>query len=520
MSQDKDEWNKAIEDELESIKEQKVWESVDAPKDRKLIDTKWVLRKKLDKNGNVDRYKARLGVRGFQQIPGVDYEETYAPTAAMTTFRIIMALASTLSLNTFQLDIKTAYLNAELKEELFLKQPEGVELEPGKVLKLHKALYGLKQAGKEWNKCFHKILTLLGFCQLASDQCCYCKQEGSEVIICCIYVDDLIGAATFAATIKDFIDSLQKYFSFSFEQPASFYLGTNIACNERGIELNQRASIVKLLDEWGMQDCKPRSTVYVEMKEEKEVLLDETKQKAYRSIIGSLNYLAICTRPDIAYAISKLSQNLGKATITNWTQCMHVLRYLQGTKDVTLNYQRSNEKQDDIKLVVYSDADWGSDVIDRKSRSGTLAFVNNSLVGWRSVKQKLIALSTVESELNALVEAVKDVIWLTEMLREFSKLLGNVLTKPIVFCDSEGAICHVRGEVKRGASRHYVMKMTFIKELVESDAMILKYISTVEMLADFLTKTHGGPATTKFVSEVMNKDASGRGGGVVNILKS
>lgn len=219
--------------EMNSIEENQTWSLVDLPKGRKAISSKWVFKEKKDQYGNSIHFKARLVAKGFTQKQGIDYHEVFAPVARSTTFRTLLALASKRKLVLKQFDVKTAFLNGELKEEIYLKQPEGFE-KGDKVLHLHKSLYGLKQAANVWNKALDKCLSDIGFLQSKADNCLYsiCYQSAWCYMI--INVDDIIFACSSDKVIDELASKISKVFELKSIGDAKHYLGIEIHKNEAG----------------------------------------------------------------------------------------------------------------------------------------------------------------------------------------------------------------------------------------------------------------------------------------------
>ena len=263
-SLDADFWQEAINDEMDSLESNKTWHLVDLPPGCKSIGCKWVLKKKLKPDGTIDKYKARLVAKGFRQKENIDFFDTFSPVTRITSIRVLISLASIHNLLIHQMDVKTAFLNGELDEEIYMDQPEGfvVHGQEHKVCKLDKSLYGLKQAPKQWHEKFDNLIISNGFKVNESDKCIYYKSENDICTIICLYVDDLL---IFGSNIHA-INSVKSLLTANFDMKdlgeESVILGIKITRSEKGISLDQSHYIEKILKKNNYFDCKPASTPY------------------------------------------------------------------------------------------------------------------------------------------------------------------------------------------------------------------------------------------------------------------
>ena len=307
-SPDREKWQSAMKKEMESLKDNNVWELVELPKDRKAVGSKWVYKVKTDADSSVERYKARLVAQGFSQKYGTDYDETFCPVVRLESFRTIIALAVQHGLKLHQVDVTTAFLNGELEEEVYMRQPEGfiAEGQEHLVCELKKSIYGLKQSPRCWNTVLHNQLTLMGFVQADSDPCVY-RDSGGEAFFIRVYVDDIILAGRSEKKIKEVKDALTMKFNVKDMGELHYFLGMKIQqCEESGDTwLGQPAYVERLLEKSGMDESKPVSTPVDTSMKFVQATDDEqcTDQQVYQSAIGSLLYLSIATRPDITFAV-------------------------------------------------------------------------------------------------------------------------------------------------------------------------------------------------------------------------
>ena len=365
-SPDKEQWAKAIQEELDFLKQNKVWETTPIPKDRKLIGCRWVFRIKTDAQGNLIHFKARLVAKGYSQIKGIDYDELFAPVTRYETLRILLALATSRKWAHRQFDVKTAFFNGDLIQIIFIEAPEGVTLSEGMCCHLHKALYGLKQSPREWYTCLTKFLQSQGFERTNFDPCLFIRRNPFCLIN--IYVDDLFTFAEKDHHLEDIAKELSKKFEITDAGPISFGLGINFTWTDNGLYLSQETYLKSVLTRYGFSECKTISTPLdlniTFQKGTPEESLDDISK--YQLIVRSLMYAALGTRPDLAYAVTVLSQYSSCPTETHLIAAKRVLHYVAGTIDWKLFYPRKASPS----LIGYSDASYASCPDDRRSFTG------------------------------------------------------------------------------------------------------------------------------------------------------
>ncbi|BBH06862.1 transposable element gene [Prunus dulcis] len=399
MSVDAPFWKEAINDEFQSIIQNNTWMLTNLPAGNKAIGCKWVFRKKLKPDGSIDKYKARLVAKGFTQKKGIDYFDTYSPVSRITTIRTLIALASVHNLVIHQMDVKTAFLNGDLDEEIYMEQPEGfiVKGQEHKVCKLVKSLYGLKQAPKQWHEKFDKVILDYDFKFNGHDKCVYYKENNGEHVILCLYVDDILIFGTNLEIVNDVKSYLSRNFDMKDMGEAHVILGMKIEKTTQGISLSQSSTIEKMLKKFNYFECKPTPTPYDPNVHLKKNQGEPFSQLKYSQMIGSLLYIANKTRPDIAYAVGRLSRYTHNPSKEHWNALERVFKYLRGTIDYSLCYKG-------FPNVVegYSDANWITDNEEVKSTSGYIFLLGGAAISWGSKKQTIISRSTMESELIAL----------------------------------------------------------------------------------------------------------------------
>jgi hypothetical protein len=485
-SLEKDQWENAIQTELDSLSRNETWALVNKPEGRKIVGCKWVFSVKNDEFGNVDRFKARLVAQGYTQEFMVDYTKTFAPVARLTSFRVIIALANQFNYAVHHMDVKTAFLNGKLDEEIYMKVPQGLKADEGKVCRLKKSIYGLKQAAYVWHNAFDKILKEFGFESSDRDKCIYvCKAESQkDYIYLVLYVDDLIISTGNLEKLNDLKSFLMNKFEMVDLGEVKLFLGIKVHRDENTIYLSQETYIDTVLERFGMKDCHPNKIPlqkpnYDELKSE--ISCDAPTQSAW----GCLMYIMLCTRPDISIAVNIISRYAAKNNKEVWQCIKGVLRYLKGTRDLKLKFTR-NESYEHI-IHGYADSDYiGGDLEDPRSTSGFLfKMFDSCLVHWSTQRQECAAVSTTEAEFMALFAAVQQAMAFKYLLTG----IGLAIEKPIkIFEDNQGCISLVENEKFNGRTKHMAPKYFQTRKYVKDGDIALSYIVTGDQLADLLTK--------------------------------
>ena len=395
-------WREAVYEELKALADNKTWELVSRPTNKNIVKCKWVFKRKVGADGEIQRYKARLVAKGFSQKFGEDYFETFAPVVRISTVRLLFGLAAELDLEIDHIDITTAFLNGDLQEDIYMEQPPGF-IEPGnesKVCKLQKALYGLKQSARSWNNKIDTFLINAGFKRCTYDNCVYTKNNHRKILIIALHVDDFYIFFNDQKMSDDLKIEINRNFKMKDLGKIKECLGMRVIRDQKNgkISLDQKHYTETILKKFGMFDTKPVSTPM----ETNVKLVKASKNEdiyPYQELIGALMYLSVCTRPDIAHTTSFLSQFNNCHDKTHWTALKRVLKYLRGTLNIRLTYVKSKKP-----LEAYVDADWGNCIEDRHSYTGYVLKYAGAAVSWQSSKQRSVALSTTEAEYMALCE--------------------------------------------------------------------------------------------------------------------
>jgi hypothetical protein len=391
----KKEWVDAMIEEYQSIIKNDVWEIVPRPKSKDVVSSKWLFKIKHAADGSIEKYKARFVARGFSQKESIDYEETFAPVAKYTSIRTIIALVAKMKWKMHQMDVKIAFLNGVIEEEVYIEQPQGFEVEDRKshVCRLKKALYGLNQAPRAWYDRIDSFLMSLGFTKSKVDSNLYFKIMDNEPVILLLYVDDLflIGEEKLIAECKQ---RLAAEFEMKDLGLMHYFLGLEVWQSPERIFFNQGKYTVEILKKFDMLECKSMNTpMEAKLKLLVDTSLDLIDATLYRQIIGSLMYLTN-TRPNIYFAVNTLSRFLVEPRPVHLVVAKHVMRYLKGTMDYGFIYDGDH----DFTLTGYTDADWAGSVADRKSTSRCCFNLGSAMISWQSRKHSSIALSTAEAE--------------------------------------------------------------------------------------------------------------------------
>ena len=366
-------WIDTMEDEMTSMSHNKVWSLVDFPYGCRLIGCKWVFKTKCYAKGQVERYKARLVVKGYSQREGIDFKETFCPVSIKVSLYIIMAIMAHFDFELHRMDVRTSFLNGDLVEDVCISQPTGFEEvgEENMVCKLQKSIYGLKHASRQWYLKFDEVVTAIGFKENIVDQCIYMKVNGSKYIFLVLHIDDILLVAN---DTNFLVETKQLYFShFNMKDlgEASYVLGIQIIRDRpNGImKLSQHTYIERILKRFNMQSCSSSKAPIVkgdrfskDQCPQNDIEIYHMKAISYSSIVGNLMYAQVFTRLDIAFVVGMLGRYLSVPSQSHWKAAKKVLRFFQGTRNLMLTYRRT----DTLEVVGFSDFDYTGCVDDKK----------------------------------------------------------------------------------------------------------------------------------------------------------
>lgn len=483
---EKQEWQKAMLDELKVIEDRKVWELVDKPPNVNLIGNRWVYTVKKDDKNEIQRYKARLVALGYKQRFNIEYTDWFSPVVNFSVIRLLFVLfVSVLSWQHLQLDVKSAYLYGNLNEKIYMSQPKGYEVGgPNQVCLLKKSIYGLHQSGRQWNIELDNILKSIGF---RNNSWCNCVYQMKDIVLLA-YVDDLVLFGRDQYAINKTVNLLKAKLDVKILGKVKYLLGVNFETINNVTYLSQNTYIDKLIKRFNEL---PKSYVNLPIKvgqklpiADKDSKVEETelmKKYPYRTLIGCLSFLASRSRPDIEYAVNTMSQFNSSYTKEHWEIVVNIFNYVCNTKHCKINLTATNN----CGLVAFSDANWGSDLTFRHSTGGYLIKFCDVPIAWKSTKQKMIALSSMEAEFVALTESTKELLWFENIVCDLDVYNFG---KPIQFCDNLSAMYFCKNNLENAKTKHIDIKLKFIRQLVNEDKFELKYVNSKSNIADFLTK--------------------------------
>ena len=515
-------WDDAIQAELKNLATHKVFKWVDPPPGMKIrLDSSWAFKAKPNNKGFLDRAKARLVARGFRQLYGVDYIHTMAPVGKIVTFRIMLAEMARRGMDLNILDVKSAYLEADLDIPQYMKAPAGVRPpRPGQVMKLLKGLYGLRNAGRGWSDKFRGDLVSWGFEACNADSCLFQKRsekDGSLMRIL-LFVDDMaITSDKGSHLYADLVAKVKEKYEFSKSEDAHVFLGMSVTrVSEHVVFLGQQRYLDELLTKYKVKNHKARHSVQPTGVISKEDCPDcdpgkNPLAKSYREMIGELRWIERCTRPDLATALSELGKVQLNPGQVHMDRLRHLMEYLSTTRDYGITFGVDRPTEAVGPMVGFVDANWGGDCDDYRSRGGYVFKSWGAPVSWASFRLQSVALSSCEAEFMAASEATKQATWLRYLMSDMgygdlgiqqfgtlcdrdyvkAKLSGNLHRGEIpitIFEDNKGTIALSENDVLHKRSRHIHIRYMFVRHHYKKGHVELVYVNTKENVADIMTK--------------------------------
>jgi hypothetical protein len=484
-SPNKHRWLKAAEDEFSSLLGMHTWRLVPRPEKRKIIKSKWVFKVKRRPDRTIQKLKARLVAMGYSQVHGLDYDEVFSPTLRLETLRLILSLLAIRKWKGRQVDFKTAFLNGHLEHTVFMEQPPGFEdpSHPDWVCELDRSLYGLKQSPRQWNNELHRALLDLGLKNSAYDPTLYFNLVNGKLVgALTTHVDDLaiVGEPVF---VDNLISSLGSKFKIGADEDLHHFLSLKISRDipNNLVYLNQSHYIDELCDRFLNGSHLPVSTPtdsnFKNLRRKQEC--DPPSSGPYNQIIGSLLWVSQCTRPDVSFAVNRLSQHLRDPSDAHWSAAVRILNYLVTTKHLKLKLGGQ------LSCSGFSDSDWAEDRDDRKSTSAYTFRIGDGAISWKSRKQATVSLSSTEAEYKAISDSCKEGLWLRHVLSELRLRPGTAIP---IHVDNEGAEALAKNPEHHARTKHIHARYHFVRECLADEEITLLHVSTKEMLADMLTK--------------------------------
>ena len=487
-SPESDEWVSAMQEEIAAFDRNDTYSLTTLPEGRRCIDGRWVFSLKPGFN-NQPIFKARYCAKGFSETRNVDYDETFSPTARVTSIRMLSQIAAEFGMSIHQVDFRNAFLNSEIDRNVYVRQPVGFEKfsstnEP-LVCKLNKSLYGLKQSSRNWNQLLDGFLKSLGFIQSYADPCVYSKVDGDNIIIMLIWVDDIILSSNHDSEISRIKTMLGNRFSMKDLGEIKWFLGIEFHCEKDCVKMSQRDFIHKLLVKFQLVDAAPKSlpceTTSAKMDFPDSPLLDDPR--LFREIVGSLIYVSTCCRSDISFVVSKLSQYMNAPRMAHLNAAKNVLKYLKGTINAELVYRKSDKP---LILHGFCDSDFaGSE--DRRSVTGYCFKLNSesALISWKTKKQSVVALSSCEAEFMSITFAVQEGKFLRQL---FADMLQCNRYDFQLFIDNQGALKLSQNPIHHQRSKHIDVKYMYVRQEIASGVVKPIYIPSNRNLSDVFTK--------------------------------
>jgi hypothetical protein len=489
-SSEGEEWRRAAQEEYDAIVKNGTWVLKVAPKGVKPIPTRWVFKKKYDETGAVVRYKGRVVVQDCGYNMYAWGGNTFSPVAKISSIRALLALVAMVDWELGSMDVKNAYLQSPVDGDIYVKLPSGYQQKnkAGEDLvgKLVKSLYGLRQAARNWYVTIRGWFMKYGFKPSTADPCVFIKRDDAgNTLVVVLYVDDMMIAGSNKRVVDAFKAAIEKQFDVKDLGDLKWILGMEVIRDRqrRILSINQKVYIQKMLERFGMMDCNyvytPADKVVSRLPAEEQSI----DSRMFQSMVGSLLYAAVVSRPDIAFIVQNLGRNLQRTGEAHITACKRVFRYLRATLDLNITYGK------DVSLgpvvIGFCDADYGGDEDTRRSTTAYVFMLGGGAITWASKLQPTVALSSAEAEYMAVSAAVQDAMYLRQL---FSDLGFEQREPTTIYEDNQGCIALTENPVMHKRTKHIDIRHHFVRERVESGDIVLKYVATQDQLADMLTK--------------------------------
>ncbi|KAL5831145.1 hypothetical protein ACOSQ4_016499 [Xanthoceras sorbifolium] len=478
-------WRQAMNTELEALQLNNTWSLVPLPIGHKPIGCKWVYKIKYKSDGTIERYKARLVAKGYNQVEGIDYQETFSPTAKLTTLRCLLTVAAARYWHIHQLDVQNAFLHGDLHEVVYMEPPPGLRRQgEHTVCRLNKSLYGLKQASRNWFSTFSDTIRKAGYQQSKADYSLFTKTQGTSFTAILIYVDDILLTGNDLHEMERLKRFLLKRFRIKDLGNLKYFLGIEFSRSRKGIFMSQRKYALDILQDSGLLGACPNNFPMeqnLKLTPTDGVLLNDPTK--YRRLVGRLIYLTV-TRPDIVYSVRTLSQFMQEPRIPHWDAAIRILKYIKGTPGQGLLLPSINS----LTLKAFCDSDWGGCRATRRSVTGYCIFLGSSLISWKSKKQANVSRSSAEAEYRAMANTCLELTWLRYILHD---LKVPQTTPAPLFCDNQAALHIAANPVFHERTKHIEIDCHIVREKVQAGIINPSFVSSHLQLADVFTKALG-----------------------------
>ncbi|KAE8248428.1 hypothetical protein A4X03_0g6779, partial [Tilletia caries] len=480
-------WQEAMHEEIGSLREMGTWELVEAPPNRNIVGSRWVFKLKTDRDGFAARYKARLVAQGFTQREGIDFSDTFAPVARLATIRLVISIALALDLSLGSIDIKTAYLNGKLYDEVYMQQPPEYDDGTGRVCLLRRAIYGVKQAGRAWFDTLKARLLLAGYEQVGSEPCLFVRFGAGGSVILAVYVDDIVIAARGQEGVAKVKAEFASWYKITDNGGLSHILGMRVDHDPRTrtAKLGQTAYIDFLVRKYKMESETALPTPMTDASRQLGPNLSGQASKSevhdFAALIGCLLWLAQGTRPDIAFPVGYLARFMSNPSPAHFLAAKRILRYLKGTRTKGLHFTGTEK----AAISGWSDSDHATDHSTRRSVSAYIFRVFGNMVTWRSKLQATVSVSSTEAEYIALSEASREAKWLRSVLTELGIKLRRATD---ILTDNKGAEAISKDPGQHGKTKHIEVHHHLVRKLQEMKEVLVGRVHTDSNPADMLTK--------------------------------
>ncbi|KAG5556472.1 hypothetical protein RHGRI_006920 [Rhododendron griersonianum] len=478
-------WQNAMQAELEALQHNNTWSLGPLPTGHKPIGCRWVYKIKYHSDGSIERYKARLVAKGYTQVEGLDYLETFSPTAKLTTLRCLLTIAAARNWFIHQLDVQNAFLHGDLHEKVYMEPPPGLRRQGEHlVCRLNKSLYGLKQASRNWFSKFSHSIKSAGFQQSKADYSLFTKVTGNSFTAVLIYVDDILLTGNDLQEMARLKSFLLKHFRIKDLGDLKYFLGIEFSRSRKGIFMSQRKYALDILEDAGLLGARPEKfpiEQHLKLTLTDGVLLDNPTR--YRRLVGRLIYLTV-TRPDIVYSIQTLSQFMHQPKKPHLEAALRVLRFIKGTPGQGLLFSATNN----LALKAYCDSDWAGCPTTRRSITGYCIFLGNSLVSWKAKKQSNVARSSAEAEYRAMSATCLELTWLRYILHDLKVIQENPAP---LYCDNQAALHIAANPVFHERTKHIEIDCHIVREKLQAGLINPSYVPSRTQLADIFTKALG-----------------------------
>lgn len=463
------------------------WTQCNLPRGFKAIPCKWVFKRKLHPDGSIDRYKARLTPKGYRQRFGLDYLEVFAPVVRASTIRFFFSLVASLNLECHAIDISNAFIHADLDQPIYMHQVPGFSDDTGQVLRLNKNMYGLKQAPRTWYQTLSTFLKSLGFSQSPTDGALFVSYLHTNPVFTLVYVDDIQIASSSLSLVQSTKSAILAKFEGRDLEETKFFLQMAVTRHRdrKTLFLSQERHAEKILEDSGLSEAWPLDTpmiqsVYKDVKGAK--VEDPAAITQYKSLLGSLMYIANYTRPDLSFAVSYLARFVNDITTDKFARLVDVIKYLRGTASfgLALGGEKAN-------MHAYCDSDWANCTLTRKSITGYVIKCGQGSIAWKSAKQATVSRSTTEAEYIAAGEAAKEI----QYFHQISPHLNYKPNQVPVGCDNNAAINLTNDPISAARTKHIDTIYHHVRERVQMQQVLFLAVPTEDNTSDIFTKPLG-----------------------------